>query len=307
MSKKDHVEKTVGPWAKQKLDALEMYLESYMQVMKHQPFTLFYIDAFAGAGIVKVRDSGSTADADPLQQLLPEDLTVTDQEQVEEYIKGSPLRALGLSKRFNHYRFVDIDPRRAKDLQELAAPYSDCDLKVRTGDANAIVQDIASKFTGRLWRGVAFLDPYGPHLHWQTLVALAETGKFDVIINFPMGMAINRLIKRDGNIPESWKSQLDSCFGCSDWKDIAFGTTNSFFGELSFKHDDAGERLLELYVTRLKEIFASVAPPSLVRSPTNHPLYYLIWASSNARGLPIAQHILKLGEKTALATKRRRR
>lgn len=305
MAKKAHVEKSVGPWAKQKLDALQGYLESYMLVMKKQRFTLFYIDAFAGAGIVKVREAVDGSPPFQHHPLLPDEMTAEDREQVEEYIKGSPLRALGLSRRFDHYRFVELDPKRAEDLKQLAEPYTDCRLKVLTGEANSIVQDIASKFTNRWWRGVAFLDPYGPHLHWKTLEALAATGKFDVILNFPMGMAINRLIKRDGAIPENWASQLDLCFGCADWRTIAFGKAEDLFGEHSFKHDDAAERLLSLYVKRLEEIFSNVAPPSLVRNTKGAPLYYLIWAGSNARGLPIADHILGLGEKISLGKKSR--
>ena len=49
---------TVGPWAKQKLDALESYLKAYHRVMQNQSFKLIYIDAFAGAGLSRVRKDG---------------------------------------------------------------------------------------------------------------------------------------------------------------------------------------------------------------------------------------------------------
>lgn len=65
------------------------------------------------------------------------------------------------------------------------------------------------------------------------------------------------------------------------------------------------KRILSLYVKRLEEIFSNVAPPSLVRNTKGAPLYYLIWAGSNARGLPIADHILGLGEKISLGKKSR--
>ena len=38
--RKSHRENTVGPWAEQKLDALESYMKAYMNVMKNQPFRL---------------------------------------------------------------------------------------------------------------------------------------------------------------------------------------------------------------------------------------------------------------------------
>ncbi|MES2435046.1 MAG: three-Cys-motif partner protein TcmP [Pseudomonadota bacterium] len=297
MRRKSHVEKTVGPWAKQKLDALESYLEAYMQVMVKQPFKLFYIDAFAGAGIVKVRDKSNLASIDSEYALLPEAFQEQEIIEAEEFILGSPLRALGLSRPFHHYRFVDMDPVRTKGLDELIADYQVGDARALTGEANSVVQDIAKKFTHRLWRGVAFLDPYGPHLHWETVAALAGTGKFDVIINFPLAMAINRLVKRDGIIPERWQIQLDQCFGCRDWRDLAFGKDEGLFGDIQYKRTDAAAQLLGLYVRRLEEIFEVVAQPSLVKNTQGRPLYYLIWASSNRRGLPIANHILGLGEK----------
>lgn len=305
MAKRQHVERSVGPWAKQKLDALENYLEAYMLVMKKQPFTLFYIDAFAGAGIARVRGTPPVTSSDDATWFLPDDLTVADEEEVAEYIAGSPLRALGLSRRFDHYRFVDRDPERAEDLRQLADRFEGANLMVLTRDANEAVQDIASKFTNRLWRGVAFLDPYGPHLHWATLAALAATGKFDVILNFPLDMAINRLIKRDGNIPEAWAVQLDMCFGDHGWRDIAFEKSEDLFGAREDKHKDAADRLLQHYLVRLKGIFTAVSSPSLVRNTRGAPLYYLIWASSNGRGLPIAEHVLKQGEKVKPSNRRR--
>ena len=48
--KKSHVENTVGPWARQKLDGLEAYLNAYTTALKKQRFELVFIDAFAGAG-----------------------------------------------------------------------------------------------------------------------------------------------------------------------------------------------------------------------------------------------------------------
>lgn len=297
MAKRAHTEKTVGPWAKQKLDALEKYLSAYMLVMQKQPFTLFYIDAFAGAGVVRVR---GTATAPEEFSLFSAPVSDHDRDQVAEYITGSPLRALSLAKKFNHYRFVDLDTERVADLRRLAENYPECKVKVLEGEANEKVQFIASHFDNRLWRGVAFLDPYGAHLHWKTLEALASTKKFDVIINFPLGMTINRLIKRDDEIPETWRAQLDLCFGSSEWRDLAFETKSGLFGEYREKRPDAADRLLAFYIERLKEIFGNVSQPSLVKNTQGSPLYYLIWAGANPRGKPIADYILGLGEKVKL-------
>ncbi len=38
----------VGPWAKEKLDALGRYLDFYSKVLKNQSWRTIYVDAFAG-------------------------------------------------------------------------------------------------------------------------------------------------------------------------------------------------------------------------------------------------------------------
>ena len=40
----------VGPWAKDKLDALARYLDYYTKVLKNGPWRTVYVDAFAGGG-----------------------------------------------------------------------------------------------------------------------------------------------------------------------------------------------------------------------------------------------------------------
>ncbi len=299
--RKSHTEKTVGPWAKRKLDALERYLKAYMTVMQKQRFRLFYIDAFAGAGLVRVRNQAGIEPSE-VNLLIPETFEDEDQKELEEFIAGSPLRALGLDRKFHHYRFIDLDPKRVADLKNLAAGQDGCDVSVLEGEANERVQFIAAHFKGRLWRGVAFLDPYGAHLHWASLEALARTGKFDVIINFPLGMTINRLVMKNlRSIPEGWAAQLDRCFGCPDWRDIAFYTQPDLWGgEEILKHADAGQRLLNHYISRLEKLFGNVSDPSLVRNTKGAPLYYLLWAGTNPTGKRIANHILKLGEKVLI-------
>lgn len=300
MVKKAHKDKSVGPWAKQKLDALQRYLEAYMKVMQKQTFKLFFIDAFAGAGVFSVREAASKDTNEDQVGLFEEDFPTDDIEQLTEYITGSPLRALSLERPFDHYRFVELDPARVADLESLKISFPGLDVKVYQGEANERVQYIASQFVNSDWRGVAFLDPYGAHLHWKTLEALARTKKFDVIINFPLGMTINRLIKRDHDIPLSCLQQLDLCFGCPDWRDLSYETQADLLGTFSTKRDDAGPLLLELYVRRLEAIFGHVSVPSLIRNTKGSPLYYLIWASSNPRGKGIANHILGLGERVVL-------
>jgi three-Cys-motif partner protein len=295
-----HRQNTVGPWAKRKLDALERYLAAYHKVMQKQRFKLIYIDAFAGAGWSRVR----TAPAEALGLDLPIDDDQAEAE--EEFIAGSPVRALATGRGFDHYFFFDADPRRAALLEQLKRDHPQKDIRIKTGDANAGVQKLAAHFhKRRMARGVAFLDPYGPHLHWATVQALAETRKVDVIINFPLAMAINRLIRRDNRIPETWTRLLDDCFGTHEWHDLAYRADQDLFGGANIRKDDAtAARLLELYHGRLRRAFGHVVTPSLIENTRGTPLYYLLWASSNGRGAPIAEHIMNLGSRVQIAGRR---
>ena len=290
--KKDHRENTVGPWAAAKLDALEAYLKFYGLALSKQPFTRVYIDAFAGACVAKVRGSGVASEPSPF---LDDD---SDTEAQVEFISGSPVRALNVPNGFHRHYFFDLDETRAETLRTVAAGRDG--VKVQVGDCNPLIRDLAPSLKARNIRGVAFLDPYGAHLEWSTLEALAGTGTMEVVINFPVAMAINRLITKTGDVPERWSDQLNACFGTEEWRALAYRRDTDLFGnEVTTKNGGVAEGLLDLYVRRLKAIFPNVATPRLIRNTRNAPLYYLIWAGPNKLGLKGADYILKQGEKVA--------
>jgi len=287
--KKDHRENTVGPWAAAKLDALEAYLKFYGRALSKQPFTRIYIDAFAGACITKVRGSGTSVEPSPFFD------EPDDTQAQEEFILGSPLRALNLPIGFHRQYFFDLDETRADTLRTITEEGKG--VTVQVGDCNPLIRNLAPSLKARNIRGVAFLDPYGAHLEWATLEALADTGTMEVVVNFPLAMAINRLITRSGDVPERWASQLTACFGTDEWRTIAYNREVDLFGnEVTTKNGDVAKRLLELYVDRLKTLFPFVAKPHLIRNTRNAPLYFLIWAGPNKLGLKGADYILRQGE-----------
>jgi three-Cys-motif partner protein len=288
--KSDHRNNTVGPWAAAKLDALEAYLNFYGTALSKQPFQRIYIDAFAGACVTKVREAGKIPEPSPF---FDEE---EDTEAQEEFILGSPLRALNVPNGFHRHHFFDLDETRADTLR--AVTEGKRGVSVQVGDCNPLIRNLAPSLTARNVRGVAFLDPYGAHLEWATLKALAGTGTMEVVINFPLAMAINRLITRSGVVPERWAEQLTACFGTEEWRDIAYSREIDLFGyEKMTKKGDVSARLLELYVSRLKELFPFVAKPRLIRNTRRSPLYYLIWAGPNKLGLTGAEYVLRQGER----------
>jgi three-Cys-motif partner protein len=288
--RKDHRENTVGPWAAAKLDALEAYLKFYGQALSKQSFTRIYIDPFAGATVAKVRGSDIPSEPSPFFE------EAEDTAAQAEFIIGSPVRALSVPHGFHRHYFFDLDATRAEALRTATAGRDG--VAVQVGDCNPLIRALAPSLKARNIRGVAFLDPYGAHLEWATLEALAATGTMEAVINFPVAMAINRLITRSGNVPDKWSDQLTACFGTDEWRALAYRRDTDLFGnEVTTKNGGVAEGLLDLYVGRLKGIFPHVATPHLIRNTRKAPLYYLIWAGPNKLGLKGAESILSQGEK----------
>lgn len=296
--KPDHKASVVGPWAREKLDLLESYLKAYNLVLSKQPYwRRIYIDAFAGVPVAQVRGRRET------EAQAEMGLDANDAAIVSQYLAGSPIRALSQDPGFDEHYFVDMDPKRVADLIALKAQFPTKHIDARIGDCNLILPEIVDRLGQQKVKGVAFLDPYGAHLHWTTVAKIAETKKFEAIINFPAAMAINRLITRDGHIPDEWRNQLDGLFGGDVWRKVSFEVVNDLFGNSQpQKADGVAEKLLNLYVDKLREVFGYVATPRLVTNTKGAPLYYLLWAGHHPMGMKIADHILKKHPKVGRAT-----
>ena len=145
----------------------------------------------------------------------------------------------------------------------------------------------AQPISRRTHRGVAFLDPFGAKLDWSSIQKLADTGLFEVVVNFALSMAIQRMLPNSGEVPEGWAATLDGYFGSGAWfEEVYQHREGGLFTAKGFeKRPDYSERLLKLYCTRLRAAFGHVATPRLVRSMRGAPLYYLLWAGPNKKGL----------------------
>src|SRR5713226_7133306 len=100
--KKDN---SVGPWAKEKLEALGQYLNFYTTVLKNQGRWLrgtIFVDAFAGPGLSRVRTKERATKPPGLFGHDPE----PDEAEIE-YLKGSPRVALDIANPFTRYIFVE--------------------------------------------------------------------------------------------------------------------------------------------------------------------------------------------------------
>jgi three-Cys-motif partner protein len=296
MTKKPR-DQSVGPWAKEKLDALGQYLSFYTTVLKKQGHWLrgtIFVDAFAGPGLSRVRTKEKAEEPPGLFGPDPE----SDRAETE-FLKGSPRVALDIANPFTAYVFVERDAQRIVELNALKAEYqTQRNIAVKEGDASAALQ--AWLTSGIDWdhhRAVVFLDPFGMQVPWSTIEALAKTKAIEVIVNFPLNMAIQRLLTRSGEIPLDWQMSLDTFFGSPDWRGLAYEEKTDLFGPKVQKVSGSGLRLLEWYRSRLRAAFGHVSTARLIKNTRGNPLYYLIWTGPNATGLKGAEHILSKGEK----------
>ena len=279
----------VGPWAKEKLDALGRYLDYYTKVLKNQRWRTIYVDAYAGAGRAQLRA--------PARETAP---LVEEQTErgLAELINGSPCVALDIANPFTRYVLIEPDPTRAAQLEALQAQYGDTrQIDVLRQNAVSGIQWLLSQnISRRTHRGVVFLDPFGADLNWAEIQVLASTRVFEVVVNFALNMAITRMLPNNCEFQLGWRERLDAYFGTEAWYEVVYERQPQLFGQGVRKRADYLSDLLSLYQDRLKEAFGFVSQAKLIRNTRGNPLYYLLWAGPHRKGLQGADYILSMGE-----------
>ena len=292
---------TVGPWASEKLNCLEKYLSAYTTILRKQSWchSYLYIDAFAGAGRAKLRQPDSeiqTNQVNLFANLPDEDLP---DEESESYIDGSPRVALSIKHPFTKYIFIELNPDRASQLEELKSEFRNSrDIQIVAGEANNVIQKKVLERDLYDWsrtRAVAFLDPFGLQVPWKTIEALASTKAIEVIVNLPVGMTIQRMLPASGEFTSQQRDRLTSYFGSPDWESILYSVSSGLLGDTREKIRNSGEVLARWYQERMTEAFGHAAVPRLIRNSSGGHLYYLLWAGPNPTGARIASHVLAQG------------
>ncbi|NKB49381.1 MAG: three-Cys-motif partner protein TcmP [Alphaproteobacteria bacterium] len=295
---------TVGPWAHEKLDCLGKYLAAYTTVLRKRSWCegYFYIDAFAGAGKAPLRKEQAGTPAErQVQQAIFEDLVQSaDDNDKSTYVEGSPYVALDIPHPFTRYYFIDLNSELTSKLNSIADEYGDTrDIRILPADANhAITENILgdTSINWRKNRAVIFLDPFGMQVKWDTIAKIATTNAIEIIVNLPVGMAIQRLLARSGEISEARRNTLNEYFGTDEWENIVYEQSTDLFGDRVDKVENSGHRLARWYQGRLKEAFGYASPARLIRNSQRGHLYYLLWAGPNKTGAKIATHVLSQGE-----------
>jgi len=291
-----------GNWTSTKLDILGKYLSAYTTALKDhptptRPFVKAYIDAFAGTGYRSMGQDEATRSGNLLFPDLAESAP-------QDLLDGSARLALKTQPRFDRYIFIERSPRRRQVLEELKVEFPNLaqDIRIEQGEANERIRALCGK--DKDWssrRAVLFLDPYGMQVEWETIEAIAATKAIDLWLLFPLGVGVNRLLTRSGDIPPSWRARLDKLLGKRDWYDKFYrveSEPNLFSTNEDHVVKATTETIGRYFVERLKEVFPGVAEePRVLRNSARCPLYLLCFAAGNKNGGPtalkIANHLLK--------------
>lgn len=294
----------VGPWAKDKLERLGKYLHAYTTIMKDQKWCrgYHYIDAFAGPGDHEIR-KGKDDNRHVAQQALLEVASFgVEQQEQQQFLAGSPRVALGLEFPFSNYIFVEHSPERVQSLEQLKTNFGkNRQIHIRQSDCTKYLREKIAANPQLDWntnRALVFLDPFGMQVGWQTIAELAATKAIEIFLNFPVGMAIQRLLLRQPDkFTAPQRKKLDDYFGSSEWFDVLYPKKKNLFeDDAQEKANASGEALVKWYRGRLGKVFAHVSKAALIRNTRGGHLYYLLLASPNKTGVKIANDILSAGE-----------
>lgn len=245
-----------GDWAYGKLHYVNEYIFRFIVSMQSKQWrAIHYIDLFSGPGKNRLENG--------------------------KFIHGSPILALLQPRSFNRYFFADSNPQNIEVLKKRCASFGESiSIDYYVGDANQVVdaicnyiQKVDKEYIPGAWRSLnlAFLDPEGLELHWETVEKLAQL-RTDMIIYYPQ-MAITR---NADNAPEA----IDHYFGDTGWRQIY---TQHKLGNLQFLH----RSLLDYYKKKLENFGYVIKDPldePLFTNSKEAPLYRLLFVSKHQLG-----------------------
>lgn len=256
-----------GVWTLIKLEALEKYLVAFNTALSHQNFTRIYLDAFAGTGRCDITVQGEKKSVD-----------------------GSARRALSTTPPFDKFCFIELKAKKLTALKALQAENSDKAIEIIHDDANAALKTLCGKYNWRNTRAVLFLDPFGMHVEWSTLEAIAKTGAIDVWYLFPYS-GLYRQAAKNANAMDSDKlDSITRILGTNEWRQEFYvpQRQTDLFGNDSGDAREADHHDILKYVSkRLKTIFPAVVDPKILyqsgdsKNPSGAPLFALYFAASN--------------------------
>jgi three-Cys-motif partner protein len=220
--------RTFGKWTTVKLDYLQRYIDLFETSMCSKPWCArCYIDLFSGTGKFQVENQSG-------------------------YHLGSALLALTTKHPFTHYFFVDQSPENIDIFSKRCEKTTNFKKRFYVGDANKRINEVVEEEIKAIdqnrsknqWTSLnlAFLDPDGLELEWETVKTLASVRKMDLIIFYSQS-GLTRNFDNCLNLDSD--TVIDKFFGDREWRKIY---KSSKRGETLGVH----RKLIDLGLTQLK-------------------------------------------------------
>ena len=249
-----------GAWVAEKLDYLKRYIDIFETSMRDKWRRRNFIDLFAGPG--KCRDRNS-----------------------QSIYLGSPILALTTQYPFTGYFFVDSEPEYIQALETRCTLSNLMDkISFTADDGNKAVNKIVGEIRAIDKKeksnslNLAFLDPEGLELQWNTVAALASVSKMDLIIHYSVH-GLKRTLENASKVEEH---KLDLYFGDREWRAIyqQIGDVSVVERELLLHYK---KKLHALgYIEIIQDEQTGNEPP--IRNTRGGLLYRLLFASKNPLG-----------------------
>lgn len=236
-----------GQWSVEKHDYIHRLANIFSTGMKNQSRYRCYIELFAGTGRCVI-------------------------EGTQTEIPGSPIQAIDIRDRFTTYFFNDrnptcIDALRSRILRLNSPPAP----HYFTQDCNRVVPEIRQALPPASESlELAVIDAWGWEMSFDSLLALTQGRRMDIIVTFPIGF-IKRNWRRQLN-------QLDSFLGGDGYKE-------AFFSSMAQNDGRASRILLDFYEENLRSIGYRYPNDEVwIVNTRQVKLYHMVFASRHHRG-----------------------
>jgi three-Cys-motif partner protein len=266
-------------WTREKLRYLQKYAQAFMTAMAPKRSQgkwehLDYIDLLSGPGLSIVRET-------------------------KEEFDGSPLIALKIKPAFDHLYFADLNAKNITALKSRVSAKDADRVTFSAGDCNIVVDEVLKQISSRTL-GLAFIDPEGFEVDFETLTKLAKK-RIDLLYLFASGIGVRRNLKNALSVANS---RLDKWWGGKDWRDLPAARWAA--GKFS---EEPSEKVLQSFVSAFRKKVASAGfqfqdEEALPFTNTkNAQIYHLLFFSHDQAGLTIWNNIKKIapgGQRTLL-------
>jgi len=244
--------RSVGNWSNEKLFYLRRYCEIFNRGMQYHWSTRVYIDLFAGPGRCVIRGTG-------------------------EEIDGSPVIAASCMPGFSHLFVNDLDPEAIGSLLSRLHGRTAAEVYDLNQDCNAAAMSISrdlDRLSPSSQLSVCFIDPTNWQIHFESVAALAQGRRMDLIVVFQIGQMKRALRSKSLDISLFFGDDLAD----PEWYRLyeqnglrARGLTRIFLDHYRRRLDGLG------YAEYHDEV-------SVEYNNDGVPLYHMLFASKHSRG-----------------------